>query len=168
MQEYTASSGYRVTFVGQGALNDNNSVDATQALPLPVFGASAITPQLIANSSLIAVLPNSQNGMVQQWNLQVQQQLDRFTSVTVAYVGNKSEHLMTWFNANAPVLGTGAADLCEPSDDYRGRCRGNGKLQRSAGVGEPQRWQQPAGDARVYVVAHAGQLERCVQARGQR
>src|SRR6201999_4339216 len=55
IQEFTASSGYRVTFVGQGALNDNNSVNATQALPLPVFGAGAITPQLIANSSLIAV-----------------------------------------------------------------------------------------------------------------
>ena len=30
VQEYTASSGYRVTFVGQGALNDNNSVNATR------------------------------------------------------------------------------------------------------------------------------------------
>ena len=42
VQEYTASSGYRPTFVGQGPLNDNNSVDATQALPLPVFGAARL------------------------------------------------------------------------------------------------------------------------------
>ena len=135
VQEYTASSGYRVTFVGQGALNDNNSVDATQALPLPVFGASAITPQLIANSSLIAVLPNSQNGMVQQWNLQVQQQLDRFTSLTVAYVGNTSQHLMTWFNANAPVLGTGLPTYANRQTITEGSAEGAGNysgLQVSA------------------------------------
>jgi hypothetical protein len=135
VQEYTASSGYRVTFVGQGALNDNNSVNATQALPLPVFGPSAITPQLIANSSLIAVLPNNQNSMVQQWNVQVQQQLDRFTSVTVAYVGNTSQHLTTWFNANAPVLGTGAPTYANRQTITEGSAEGAGNyagLQVSA------------------------------------
>ena len=122
-------------FVGQGPANDNNSVDATQALPLPVFGPSAITPQLIANSSLIAVLPNSQNSMVQQWNLQLQQQLDRFTSVTVAYVGNKSDHLMTWFNANAPVLGTGTPTYANRQTITEGSAEGAGNyhgLQLSA------------------------------------
>jgi hypothetical protein len=107
VQEFTATSGYRVTFTGQAPLNNNNSNLATAPLPLPVFGASSVTPSLIANSSLIAQLPNNQNSSVQQFNLQVQQQLDHFTSVTVAYVGNNSYHLMTWFNANAPVLGTG-------------------------------------------------------------
>jgi hypothetical protein len=135
VQEYTASSGYRPTFVGQGPLNDNNSVDATQALPLPVFGPSAITPQLIANSSLIAELPNNQNGMVQQWNIQLQQQLDRYTSVTMAYVGNKSDHLMTWFNANAPVLGTGAPTYANRQTITEGSAEGSGSyhgLQLSA------------------------------------
>ncbi|HEX4155406.1 MAG TPA: carboxypeptidase regulatory-like domain-containing protein [Acidobacteriaceae bacterium] len=135
LQEYTATSGYRVTFVGQGPANDNNSVDATQALPLPVFGPSAITPQLIANSNLIAVLPNNQNSSVQQWNLQLQQQLDRFTSVTVAYVGNKSDHLMTWFNANAPVLGTGAPTYANRQTITEGDAEGAGNyngLQLSA------------------------------------
>jgi hypothetical protein len=135
LQEYTATAGYRPTFVGQGPLNDNNSVDATQALPLPVFGASAITPQLIANSSVIAELPNNQNGMVQQWNLQLQQQVDRFTSVTIAYVGNKSDHLMTWFNANAPVLGTGAPTYANRQTITEGDAEGTGKydgLQLSA------------------------------------
>lgn len=135
VQEYTASSGYRVTFVGQGPLNDNNSLDATQPLPLPVFGPSAITPQLIANSSLIAQLPNNQNGMVQQWNLQLQQQLDRFTSFTIAYVGNKSDHLMTWFNANAPQLGTGLATYPNRQTITEGSAEGTGRysgLQVSA------------------------------------
>src|SRR6202012_6144365 len=84
---------------------------------------------------LIAVLPNNQNGMVQQWNLQLQQQLDRFTSVTVAYVGNKSEHLMTWFNANAPVLGTGVATYANRQTITEGSAEGSGNyhgLQLSA------------------------------------
>jgi len=109
LQEYQASNGYRVTFTGQGPLNNNNSTAATAALPLPIFGAASVTPALLANAAVIAQLPNNQNSMVQQYNLQIQQQLDRYTSVTVAYVGNKSDHLATYFNANAPILGTGAA-----------------------------------------------------------
>ncbi len=109
VQEFTATNGYRVTFTGQGPLNDNNSNDATAALPLPIFGAASVTPAVLANSSLIAQLPHNQNSSVQQYNLQLQQQLDRFTSFTLAYVGNKSDHLATYFNTNAPELVTGAS-----------------------------------------------------------
>jgi hypothetical protein len=126
VQEFTATNGYRVTFTGQGPLNDNNSNAATAPLPLPVFGAAAITPSLIANSSLIAQLPNNQNGMVQQYDLQIQHQLDKYTSVTVAYVGNKSDHLMTWFNANAPVLGTGAPTFANRQTIDEGVAGGTG------------------------------------------
>jgi hypothetical protein len=126
LQEYTATSGYRVTFTGQGPLNDNNSVDATQPLPLPVFGAAAVTPALLANASVIAQLPNNQNSSVQQYNLQVQQQIDRYTSVTIAYVGNKSDHLMTWFNANAPVLGTGMPTYSNRQTIDEGDAEGSG------------------------------------------
>jgi hypothetical protein len=135
LQEYTATSGYRVTFTGQGPSNDNNSLDATQALPLPIFGPSAITPSLIANSSLLAILPNNQNGSVQQWDLQFQQQLDHYTSVTIAYVGNKSDHLMTYFNANAPVLGTGQPTYANRQTITEGDAEGAGHydgLQLSA------------------------------------
>ena len=126
LQEFTATNGYRVTFTGQAPLNDNNSVDATQPLPLPVFGASAVTPSLLANSSVIAQLPNNQNSMVQQYNLQLQQQIDRYTSFTIAYVGNKSDHLMTWFNANAPVLGTGVATYTNRGNIDEGTAEGSG------------------------------------------
>ena len=127
VQEYTAASGYRVTFTGQGPLGNNNSTLATQPLPLPVFGAAAVTPALLASSSLIAELPNNQNGMVQQWNLQLQQQLDRYTSVTIAYVGNKSDHLMTWFNLNAPTLGTGAVLYPTRQTINEGAAEGTGR-----------------------------------------
>lgn len=127
LQEYTATNGYRVTLTGQAPLNDNNSGDASQPLSLPVFGAAAVTPALLANSSVIAQLPNNHTSMVQQYNLQLQQEIDRFTSFTIAYVGNKSDHLMTWFNANAPVLGTGVATYTNRGNIDEGDAEGSGR-----------------------------------------
>jgi hypothetical protein len=129
-QAYTAANGYRITFMGQGPTNNNDSTLATAALPLPVFGASSVTPSVLANSNLIAQNPTNQNSSVQQYNLQLQQQLDRFTSVTIAYVGNKSDHLATYFNANALQLGNDlkfypnrqniTEDLAEGTGHYNG------------------------------------------------
>jgi hypothetical protein len=127
VQQFTATSGYRVTFTGQGPLNNNNSNVATSPLPLPVFGAASVTPSLLANSSLIALLPTNQNSSVQQYNLQVQQQLDRYTSFTIAYVGNKSDHLTTYFNANSPVLGTGKPTYANRGTITEGDAEGTGR-----------------------------------------
>jgi hypothetical protein len=107
VQSYNAANGYRVTFTGQGPTGNNNSTLATAALPLPTFGASSVTPAVLANSNVIAQVPTNKNSSVQQYDLQLQQQLDRYTSVTIAYVGNKSDHLATYFNLNANQLLTG-------------------------------------------------------------
>ncbi|QEE27463.1 TonB-dependent receptor [Terriglobus albidus] len=103
--EYRATDGYRITLMGQGALRDNNSTHATSVLPLPQFGPGSVNLNNPTNVGLIAQPKNSQNSMAQSWNLQIQQQLDHATSINLAYVGTKSDHLMTWFNLNAPVIG---------------------------------------------------------------
>ncbi|MDQ2924750.1 MAG: hypothetical protein M3R43_04235, partial [Acidobacteriota bacterium] len=126
-QSYTASNGFRITFTGQGPLNNNDSTLATAALPLPVFGAAGITPAVLANSNVIAQVRNNQNSSVQQYNLQVQQQLDRFTSMTIAYVGNKSDHLATFFNANANQLGTGVKAFANRQTITENLAEGSGK-----------------------------------------
>lgn len=59
LQQYTAVNGYRITFTGQGPLNNNNSTVATQALPLPIFGAAAAASTNLANASVIAEMPNN-------------------------------------------------------------------------------------------------------------
>ena len=102
--QYTAANGYRVTFMGQGPTGNNNSTLATAALPLPVFGAGAAAATNLANASVIAEPLNNQNGQVSEYNLQLEHQLGKATSVNIAYVGTLSQHLMTWFNANSPVL----------------------------------------------------------------
>lgn len=104
VNQYTAINGYRITFTGQSPTIPNNAATATAALPIPAFGPGAINSINLANATVISVPVNNQNGAVTQYNLQVQQQLDHATSLNIAYVGNKSDHLMTWFNANSPVL----------------------------------------------------------------
>jgi hypothetical protein len=109
--EYRAADGYRITFSGQGPLNNNNNTAATAALPLPAFGPGSVNLLNPTNVGLIARPKNSQNSTAQSWNLQLQQQLDHATSINVAYVGTKTDHLMSWFNLNAPVLGGNGSGL---------------------------------------------------------
>ena len=101
----TDTPAYRITLTGQVAPGTKNSSAAQTALPLPPFGPSPALAANPAGTTVIAVLPNNQNGAVQEYNLQVQQQLDRYTSVTAAYVGTKGDHLMTWANLNSPYIG---------------------------------------------------------------
>ena len=104
VNQYTATNGFRITFTGQSPTTPNNAATATAALPIPAFGPGAINSINLSNATVIAVPKNNQNGAVTQYNLQIQQQLDHSTSLNIAYVGNKSDHLMTWYNANSPVL----------------------------------------------------------------
>ncbi|QHN05324.1 TonB-dependent receptor [Granulicella sp. WH15] len=105
--EYTAAAGYRITFTGQSPTVPNNAATAKAPLPLPAFGAGAAAAADLSASSLLSLQPNNQNGTVTQYNLQIQQQLDKATSLNIAYVGNKGDHLMTFYNANGPQFGTG-------------------------------------------------------------
>ncbi len=103
---YTAAQGYRVTFTGQGPLNNNNNTLATSPLPLPGYPNfnPAIPP---AGVNIFTTNRNNQIPMVQQYNLQVQQQLGTGTVLSVAFVGNKSDHLATGYNYNTVTLGNG-------------------------------------------------------------
>jgi len=101
---YTAAQGYRITFTGQGPLNNNNNALATNALPLPGY------PNFNPNSppagvNIFATNRNNRIPTVQQYNLQLQQQIGRGTVFTVAFVGNKSDHLATGYNYNSVHLG---------------------------------------------------------------
>jgi Carboxypeptidase regulatory-like domain len=112
--DYQATQGYRITFTGQGPLNDNNNLDATSALPLPTFG-STVDRSDPANASLIALDKRLPTSMIQEWNLQVQRQLDANTSINIAYVGTKADHLMTWFNTETQLLNSPSGSYLYPT-----------------------------------------------------
>ena len=98
---YAANNGYRVTFTGQAPLGSNDNTQATAPLPAPGSTVNVNNPQ---NVSVIAQLPNNQTSMIQQWNLQLQQQVGQ-SAFTMAYVGNRSTHLTTTYNLNQQPLG---------------------------------------------------------------
>lgn len=91
------------TPVGQATLN------AAQ-LAKPYF-----TPNAYLNGpvgfAMLAQQVNNQNTLAQQYNVQVQQQLDHATTVTLAVVGASGQHLMTNFNINNPYLNGNGATL---------------------------------------------------------
>ena len=54
-----------------------------------------------------------------QYNLSTEYQLDKFTSLTVAYVGNHATHLVVPHEANQPLRGTGPTSTWAPLNDRR-------------------------------------------------
>lgn len=107
--EYTDAAGYRITFTGQAPLGTNNNLAATNALPLPGY------PNFDPNNppagiNIFTTNPNNQIPMVQQYNLQIQQALGPKTLFSMAYVGNKADHLATGYNCNTTTL-TGGPQL---------------------------------------------------------
>lgn len=66
-------------------------------------GVSLTHPQ---NVSLTGWLPRDTTSNVQEWNLQIEQQVDPKTAVTVAYVGTKGTHLSTFYDVNRALYGT--------------------------------------------------------------
>lgn len=99
-----SNGGYRNNFVGQANPGDNYNLDATQPLPLPVFGQTVNRADPI-NANLISWDPNLPTPQIMQWNLQVQQLLTKNSTVNIAYVGTASNHLLSWFNLNSQEIG---------------------------------------------------------------
>ncbi len=101
ISSYSAGSGYRVTFTGQGPSGNNDNTLATAALPLPGSTVNVNSP---TNVSVISQLENNQTSAIQQYNLQLQQQVGQ-SSFTIAYVGTRSTHLVNNYNLNQQPLG---------------------------------------------------------------
>jgi hypothetical protein len=92
---------------------------ATQALPnstlsqgfsgfpasaCTVAALQALSPVCIKGATLHLTNPNLRPAADQQWNLTVQRQLGSRTSISIAYVGNKIDHMSDIFIFNQKVL----------------------------------------------------------------
>jgi hypothetical protein len=116
--DYSSYSGYRINLSGQapmianssnntngpGPYTGNNATLATGTLPssTPTVNVNAPT-----NSLLLSYPVNSPTSMIQQYNLTMEQALGTKTSITVAYVGTKSDHLFNSIDYSTPQLATG-------------------------------------------------------------
>jgi hypothetical protein len=100
---YYATGGYRIAFTGQNAPNGSlNSTQATNALPLP-------TTSQLAGANVFAVSKTQKIPTVQQYNIQVQQELTSKMVMTVGYVGNIATHLATGYNYNSKPFSASAS-----------------------------------------------------------
>lgn len=104
--EYTDAAGYRIAFTGQSPQGNNDNRLATNPLPLP--GYPNFDPNHPpAGINIFTTNRNNQIPTVQQFNLQIQQELGRQTLFSLAYVGNKADHLATGYNYNTTTLSGG-------------------------------------------------------------
>lgn len=129
---YADTAGYRIAFTGQAPQNTNaNTVAGTavasQALPLPGFSNfNRLAPP--PGSNVFSVSTTEKTPNVQQYDVQLQQQFGNRTVMTLGYVGNKSTHLATGYNATFgpgapsvatarfPQLGTGSQVVLNVND----------------------------------------------------
>ena len=71
---------------------DYHSLNATRPPPEQIVNIDEAAP---TNANVIAYPKHNPTSMIQEWNMQVEQQLDSNTAMDIAYVGTKSDHLPT-------------------------------------------------------------------------
>ena len=106
--------GYRIALSGAlpgGPLGGEGVQDATLATaPLPSGAFTNLNLSAPTGVSVIAYLPGNLTPMVSQWNLQVQRQVGRNQSVSLAYVGTLGSRLTRNYNANQQLFGLSQSD----------------------------------------------------------
>ena len=131
---YSAQNGYCVTFTGQtpavGASYGCNA-PATQTANLPAPGFPGFNPAVPPTGlSTLAVNRNDQNQQIQEWNLQLEQQIGAHDVFNIAYVGTKTDHLSTYYNYNLFQFGSAAQNFPNYGtityNDYNGSANYNG------------------------------------------
>ncbi len=110
---YSSASGYRIALSGAapqittpppGPYAGNQSENATGNLPSATTSVNEAAP---TNVSVISYPKNSPTSTIQQFNLQVEQQLDTNTALNISYVGTRATHLFNDINYTGTQLVTG-------------------------------------------------------------
>ncbi len=115
-------NGYHITFTGQtlgtqtGAMCLTGCNNLAATAPLPAKGPLNVNLLDPTNVSIsVATLPTNETPGVQEWNFQFEHQLDPATVLSLAYVGDKGTHLVTYFNYNRQVYGVAPCGTANPT-----------------------------------------------------
>ncbi len=105
---FVPGSGLLLTLGGLAQQGTNGApiVSTITATGFPSKASLPISLTNPANVSLTGWLPHDKNSNVQQWNLQIQRQIDAKTALTLAYVGTKGTHLSTFYDVNRTFYNT--------------------------------------------------------------
>ena len=98
--------GHEVNFSGQALPNStlDQGFSNFPASACTVASLQALSPACLRGATLHLTNPNLQPAVDQQWNLSVQRQFGRNTSLSIGYVGNKIDHMSDIFIFNQKVL----------------------------------------------------------------
>jgi hypothetical protein len=122
--EFRFDDGVRITLSGRAP---NGSLDSRLATGvLPLGDASGLNLKNPTNVTVFSALESNVNSYVQQWNLQVQRQLNADTALSVGYVGTKGSKLATYYNLNRQAYNAPGGTRLFPS-------LGNVNVQDTAG-----------------------------------
>ncbi len=110
---FNASSGYCITLSGQtstlqapnSCADYTNPAAVTSSLPLPSSVADFNITNPPANLAGTAINVNNKHSRVQQYNLQLQQQLTPRDVVSAAYVGTHADRLSTFYSLTQYHIG---------------------------------------------------------------
>ncbi len=95
--------------------NGAPNISTINTTPMPSKGLLNISLTAPKNVSLTGWAFHDKPSDVQEWNLQLERQVDSRTAVTLAYVGTKGEHLSTFYDINRPFYdGTSSSDKPYP------------------------------------------------------
>jgi hypothetical protein len=99
---FTPGAGTFLTLGGLTTMNPDGTpnVGSITATGFPSKASLPVSLTHPQNVSLTGWLPHDTTSNVQEWNLQLQHQLDAKTALTLAYVGTKGTHLSTFYDVN--------------------------------------------------------------------
>lgn len=116
--QYQAKLGNCITLTGQtpaqgtAGFNSCKVNSAIQTTPLPQPGFPNFNPAKPPQGlSTLAADRSNQNSQIQEWNLELQQQLGKNNVFDIAYVGTKADHLSDYYPYNLYQFGTAAQNF---------------------------------------------------------
>jgi hypothetical protein len=119
---------HEVSYFGQALPNSTlgQGFSNFPAAACTVAALQALSPLCIAGATLHLTNPNLQPAVDQQWNLSVQRLLGSRTSLEIAYVGNKIDHMSDIFIFNQGVLNANGTNSPGPFAQPLINCCGAG------------------------------------------
>ena len=105
---FVNGSGLLLTLGGLTTANVNGTPNIGAITPTG-FPSKASLPVSLTHPqsvSLTGWLPHDTSSNMQEWNVQIEQQLDAKTAMTLAYVGTKGTHLSTFYDVNRAAYDT--------------------------------------------------------------
>ena len=91
------------------------TTSAVSSVPLSAgFPAGFVDPARVANPSLFGIAKDFPMPAVDQWNLSLQRQIAKSSTLTTSYVGSSSSYVSGLIDINQPIPGPGAVNPRRP------------------------------------------------------